>query len=32
MDEDKLNQSARMSSESNILRGLDFQNVIDDFC
>jgi hypothetical protein len=31
MDGDRLNHLARMSSESDILRKLDFQNVIDNF-
>ncbi|XP_065664567.1 uncharacterized protein LOC136086211 [Hydra vulgaris] len=31
MDRDRLNQLAIMSSESDILRKLDFQNVIDNF-
>jgi DNA (cytosine-5)-methyltransferase 1 len=31
MDEGRLNQLAKMSSESGILRKLDFQNVIDKF-
>jgi len=31
MDGDRLNHLAIMSSESDILRKLDFQNVIDKF-
>jgi hypothetical protein len=31
MDGDRLNQLAIISSESDILRKLDFQNVIDKF-